>query len=297
MNEKVLKELIKSRKILKNKFQSIKLNENDSSINLEKTFKPISVPLNNFIKLSRANIKKETDEDNDSEPFKFESSTPKKEYKKEVTFEGSTIKNYYTNDPHGNDQSEDELNHSEEFYSQSEGENSINLSSLKRNKKLDTVYGPHKDENGIWKFGDIIVKLNEDKIVVGNQTWAYTPGLFELLFYKKPQNYDATELNIYKKILLNTNAHRKNYKSDGQVIGNRGYKYTKIIRKMFQNTHTGKGLMSVNMQKPNYIYWDDPNELVERLKLLIASQEAGHTNQNNEIVSIIEELKEANIIY
>lgn len=44
------------------------------------------------------------------------------------------------------------------------------------------------------------------------------------------------------------------------------------------------------------MYWDDPNELVDRLRLLIASQSAGHTGHNNEIISIIEELREANII-
>jgi hypothetical protein len=47
----------------------------------------------------------------------------------------------------------------------------------------------------------------------------------------------------------------------------------------------------------NYVYWDDPNELVERLWLLVASQTAGHWGHNNEIVSIIvEELRESGII-
>ena len=46
----------------------------------------------------------------------------------------------------------------------------------------------------------------------------------------------------------------------------------------------------------DYVYWNDVNEIVERLKLLIASQQAGHTNHDNEIISIIEELKEAKII-
>ena len=44
------------------------------------------------------------------------------------------------------------------------------------------------------------------------------------------------------------------------------------------------------------MYWDDPNELVDRLRLLISSTTAGHNNHNNEIISLIEELKEANII-
>lgn len=47
----------------------------------------------------------------------------------------------------------------------------------------------------------------------------------------------------------------------------------------------------------DYIYWDDPNELVERLCLLLASQSAGNPSHNNEILSIMEELREAEIIY
>lgn len=49
-------------------------------------------------------------------------------------------------------------------------------------------------------------------------------------------------------------------------------------------------------QDISYTYWDDPNELVERLRLLVASKSAGHSGHRNEIMSIIEELREANII-
>lgn len=45
-----------------------------------------------------------------------------------------------------------------------------------------------------------------------------------------------------------------------------------------------------------YEYWDDPNELCKRLRLLISSQNAGNTNHTQEINSIIEELSERGII-
>lgn len=45
-----------------------------------------------------------------------------------------------------------------------------------------------------------------------------------------------------------------------------------------------------------YEYYDDPNELCERLNLLVASQKAGNTNHDQEINSIIEELRERSII-
>lgn len=45
-----------------------------------------------------------------------------------------------------------------------------------------------------------------------------------------------------------------------------------------------------------YEYFDDPNELCERLRLLIASKSAGNTNHDQEVNSIIEELRELGII-
>ena len=83
--------------------------------------------------------------------------------------------------------------------------------------------------------------------------------------YKNPKNYDVSELEIYKKILLDSNAHKVNYRHNERIKSNRGYKYIHIIKHLMEDTHSGKGLMRVHLDKPNYIYWDDPNELIERL--------------------------------
>ena len=40
----------------------------------------------------------------------------------------------------------------------------------------------------------------------------------------------------------------------------------------------------------------DPNALLERLDLLLASQEAGHTGVENELVSICDELKRQGVL-
>ena len=46
----------------------------------------------------------------------------------------------------------------------------------------------------------------------------------------------------------------------------------------------------------DYVYWDDPNKLVDRLQLLAASYQAGNKSHMNEIMSILEELREADLI-
>lgn len=46
-----------------------------------------------------------------------------------------------------------------------------------------------------------------------------------------------------------------------------------------------------------YEFYDDPNELVDRLMLLVSSKGAGNSNHDQEINSILEELRERNIIH
>lgn len=301
----VLEELVKARNALKKKFRTIKMGEAKTHERLEDTFKPITNPLKEFISISskrRRNSKDvkeeikneiENEMENDSTrslsfkklPMKLETSTPKKDF---MSNEYKTIDNeddfYYQNESPVND-----TNNNSTI-------SSIDLSNLGRKDELDTLYGPHKDSNGEWKFGNSYIKLIEDKIMIGNQNWLLTPGLIQLMFHRIPKNYDKTELGIYKKILMDTSAHKRDYKPDGQIKGTRAYKYQNIISKLFKSDKVGSGLMKLNSSKPNYVYWNDPNEIVDRLRLLIASQGAGHNNHNNEIVSIIEELQEAGII-
>lgn len=103
-------------------------------------------------------------------------------------------------------------------------------------------------------------------------------------------------------MLQYTNAHKRDFNPKGQIRGDKGIKYREIIRPLFSETSTnahtklGGNLLKKYRNDTDLVYWDDPNELVERLKLLVASKDAGNTNHDNEILSIIEELKEAGII-
>lgn len=44
------------------------------------------------------------------------------------------------------------------------------------------------------------------------------------------------------------------------------------------------------------MHWDDPNDLVERLRILMTSQHSEHTGHTKEIGSIVEELRESGVI-
>ena len=130
------------------------------------------------------------------------------------------------------------------------------------------------------------------------------------------------------EILEHTNAYRRNYDAKAQVQGTTDSKYLTIIkpylikkqiikpssrstfssvssldrlrspktRKRTFRSQEGRSLMNLNNKKVDFVYFDDINEIVKRLKLLISSKIAGHTGHENEIISILEELREANII-
>ena len=72
--------------------------------------------------------------------------------------------------------------------------------------------------------------------------------------------------------------------------GTRAFKYGRIIKHLFKTTTNtltkGGGLLlkSLHNRKSNYIYWDDPNELVDGQRLLLSSEGADYNNHRNEII-------------
>lgn len=169
-----------------------------------------------------------------------------------------------------------------------------------KNKEIDHVYGVYfRGNDNTLMIGNSPIQFDNDDIIINGTKYEGTPGLYELIFMRIPDSfiYSEEDLNVYAAILKSTNAH----KHLDRIKSNKGYKYINIIKKLFSNepvskSRRGSGLLTLNNNKPDYVYWDDPNELCDRLRLLIASQTAGHTGHENEIISIIEELREAKII-
>lgn len=163
-----------------------------------------------------------------------------------------------------------------------------------KNKEIDHTYGVYFDNNDTLMLGNSPITFDNDDIILNDARYEGTPGLYELIFMRIPDSYIYSEedLNTYAVILKSTNAHRQG----DRIKSNKGYKYSKIIKQILPTTSKGAGLLTLNNNKTDYVYWDDPNELCDRLRLLTASQNAGHTGHENEITSIIEELREANII-
>ena len=145
---------------------------------------------------------------------------------------------------------------------------------------------------------------------MSNKEYSATTGLLELLFKKKVDEKLITEKDVahYQKIALESNLLRKKFDPDGSFKKPTYHSkfdtylwHLNPANQLQKLNKTGKGLPKFMIAKRNelsldYKYWDDPNELVDRLRLLMAEKSAGNNNHDNEIQAIIEELREAGII-
>lgn len=307
LNKELTSELIKTTDALRKKYKALRNGREAFETQLEETFKPITNPLKELVEKSNeqqnyfetpVTKSKQNFDDDFATPAasissitpKNYSATPKSKHFRESR---QRVRDRYKA-RHLTDQIEDTAF---DEISQKYLDLFLNESSA-----FDNIYGIH-EKNGKWFIGDGEFKILGKNIQIKNKIYEGSNGLYELIFKKKPcqKIYNEKDLKIYKDILEDTNAYRRSHDSTKQVLGNRGSKYKEIISKLLTDTttpvsHTGNGLMQLSKKEKDYIFWDDPNELVVRLRLLVASHQAGHNNHSNEIVSIIEELKESNII-
>jgi len=171
-----------------------------------------------------------------------------------------------------------------------------------RESNLDRMYGVYLDKDGTM-FGSKRFDVDKADNIIDGVRYVDTPGLYESIFKRIPDDVICTEddKQKYKSMLLTTNAHRYNDPHD-RIRGNRGYKYKHVIAPLISTESkkkSGGGLpraMTLNDNAIDYVHWNDPNELVDRLRLLEASRQVGHNAHDNEMLSIIEELREAGII-
>ncbi|EZA52905.1 hypothetical protein X777_07711 [Ooceraea biroi] len=189
-----------------------------------------------------------------------------------------------------------------------------------RTSTIDTVYGVYIGETGTM-LGDKYFDVgSDDTIFVNGTRYEGAPGLYELIFMRKPDErvYTVQDTTMYRRILSATNAHRQRYQAHRPIQINKGVKYKQIIAPlMCIDSAAGHGGAGVEPQPPppppppppqslptmrvtdnaiDYVHWDDPNELVDRLRLIEASRNAGNDSHDAEFLSIIEELREAGII-
>lgn len=339
MNESIIKDIIKTRNIIRKKFESLKTNKAEDTSKLEELFHPLTTPLNKLIEVAdksmlvsstptksspsnlktnflKWKIKKEKKIKNKTKKYRKPdilhesvetdslSSEPDHLLKQEnEDVEDDEAKENIFEDVHNLgltsnlSQQDSTVNTPSSTHTTSEYIRLLNINS----NDLDNKYGPYISvKDNIWKIGNSLFEMDKENIFINSKVYALTHGLKELVFLKKPDIKQCNNDDIlkYLEIVNENNLINRNFDRMKQIAGSRGIKYKLITTLLdrYKLSSTGAGLMNFSTNNIDYIYWDDPNELVNRLRLLIASQNAGHNNHNNEIISILEELQESNVI-
>ena len=171
----------------------------------------------------------------------------------------------------------------------------------------DTTFGVRK-KGGHHYIGNKHVIIKDDNIIVDGEEFIGTPGLWELLMLKYPppeEKYRYTDYyDDYEKLMIKTNVlHRENDPHNLHPKGSKGYKWKNLLSPIWKKHREGEvEKRQAEWRKKGYegkgtvIMPSDPNALLERLDLLLASQKAGHTGVGNELVSICDELKRQGVL-
>lgn len=155
----------------------------------------------------------------------------------------------------------------------------INLLNI-RDERIDNVTGITL-KNNRYELNRVPIKFIENPykaIEINRNRYRLTRGR-ELLFMKQPDQRLVSNIDErnFKKIALDAmfSAERKlaTLKSSQYLTG------------------TGMYIQENNKKKKEFVYWDDPNELVMRLHLLWASKLANHSGHDNEITRLEELLR------
>ena len=151
----------------------------------------------------------------------------------------------------------------------------------KKKKKIKIKKGEKEEEHHCIGKTHFIIKDNNIIRADVGVTLKGTPGIWELLMKIRPTNYTREDFDNYAILMISTNVlHHNDDPNNTSPRSSGGDKWVAILSPIwekYKKARWGKGIVVIP---------SDPNALLERLDLLLASQEAGHTGVGNELVSI-----------
>lgn len=174
------------------------------------------------------------------------------------------------------------------------------LTGDKTRLELDKTYGPKVNANGSLSLGSKKLTLDRDYIYLGDNLVKapITEGLLNLLFLQRPlaNSYSLEDKVHYRDLLWFSNVAHQGY-SKFRPYNTSGHKYKYLLKDLLgPRVKTGKGFIKAVNARARYVFFDNPNEIIDRLRLLLASKQGGNNIHDPEIHSIFEELEELGII-
>ena len=171
----------------------------------------------------------------------------------------------------------------------------------------DKVFGMVK-KGKYYYIGDKPIKIKGDNIIIDDQEYTGTSGLWELIISNNPQEGVITDEDYlnYGKLLIQTNTiYQNNDPNNPKPKSSKSSKWKNLIKPIWEDIKKRKANKDEDEDddpQPKTsgeglkILPSDPNALINRFDLLFSSKKAGHTGVRNEIVSILDELKRQGVI-
>ena len=297
--EEMIKDLIETRKRIKDNFIARKVGEIEYQTGLTKLFKPV-------IETQKATAKEITDAQKAAMEKITQGLLPIK-----AGIEGLPGAISFPTYP-ALEMTEEEEEEEEEEKIKDVGKLALNYLAFATGKKSDTSLGIYPDENKELKIGNKKITVIGNDIKIEDKTYTGTTGLWELIVRKELPKTDFTDEDYinYGKILKQTNAiYQNNNPMSNKPKSNKGDKWKKLIKPIWDNIkkEKGKGIgkgIGKRQEDPKpgtsgtcfKFLSSDPNALIDRFDLLFSSKKAGHTGVRNEIISILDELKRQGVI-
>ena len=202
------------------------------------------------------------------------------------------------------EEEEEEEDEEEEEEEEDESVGEIAMSYLKiPEHKRDTTFGIYK-RNGDHYIGNTHVIIKDDDIIIKEtgERFVGTHGLWKLITTKNLSldkiEWDKMDEEDYVRLVEKTHVlHRGNNPNSPYAKSSGGKKWNSILTFIWHTDRFPKrGEFKEYEGQGVVVIPSDPNALLERLDLLLASQKAGHTGVRNELVSICDELKRQGVL-
>ena len=110
--------------------------------------------------------------------------------------------------------------------------------AIKPGDHTDKKYGIRKEDDNNWYIGNKIIHFNGDNIRIGDNEYKGTPGLWELITSKVPdQNiYNDNDYAEFAKIMYQTSAMKRDYNpGESHPAHSKASKWTKILKPLWDN--------------------------------------------------------------
>ena len=177
------------------------------------------------------------------------------------------------------------------------------LMSLGSKEGIDRTFGIHK-KDGKYHIGNKPITIKGNNIIIEDNEYEGTKGLWELIIFKNPDNYTENDYLNYINLLVQTNTiYQGNNPNQNRAKSSGGDKWNKLISPVWEHIKESKKPLKRKRRQQDPITGEglkilpsDPNALINRFDLLFSSQKAGHTGVRNEIVAILDELKRQGVI-